>query len=284
MYQNKIETISKNIINEFKTYEDRTSFVFMGYFRLYCELRINTKLDNFKNSMELLNYLFKVWEIKQNKKYIDRTINNYNVLGLETLKNISNNPNTEKFCNQILELKDFGIEDLIDLFELLSPSDKSLNDFFTPSDISKNISQILLKGSKKQLKDKKEIKICDPTCGVGRLLYHSFLDLKKQYPNKKIICLGNDIFPKYSVFTKSILDLVNFGNNQVYIGNGLYFNPKSDLIIGNPPFGNLPKHTYEEYVRVYHYCSKEPFPSKYKHLKPLNNKEYETIVNNFKVV
>jgi len=49
MYKIEIKRISKNIMNEYKTYEERSSFVFMGYFKLYCELRINTKLDNFKN-------------------------------------------------------------------------------------------------------------------------------------------------------------------------------------------------------------------------------------------
>jgi len=234
--------------------------------------------------MNFINYLIKVWNNKQGKERTKKIIKNYNTLGLETLNKISNNPNTENFCNQIIELKDFSIEDLIDLFELLSPSDKLLNDFFTPGDLSLLISELLIQNSKEQLKDKEIITICDPTCGVGRLLYYSFLNLKKEYPNKKIICLGNDIFSKYSVFTKSILDLVNFGNNYIFIGNGLYFDPKSDLVIGNPPFGNLPKHIFEEQVRVYNYCSKKPFPSKYKHLKPLNNEEYNNIINNFKEV
>jgi len=167
----------------------------------------------------------------------------------------------------------------MDMFELLSPSDKSLNDFFTPPSISKSLSEILIRNIDTT---KESISLYDPTCGIGRLLYYSLMDIKTRFPEKKVYCCGCDIFPKYSVFTQSILDLVNYNSNEIFIGNSLYvkFKNKFDCILGNPPFGDMKEEDYKKYIQFHMYFDdtlRDKVDKKYRNLPKLTEEEVKQL-------
>ncbi len=276
-----INTTTKRILNKYKTYEERTSFIFVGYFELYIKHNLSIRVDNCKDFFFLVEDFIENLKMFGNE-YHERVLKNFNTLGYETIKKLYKKDDNEivSIVNSII-FSDITIENLIDMFEVLSPSDKSLNDFFTPPDISKLLSKILIDG----IDDKKEeIVIYDPTCGVGRLLYYTLLSIKERYPNKKVVCIGCDIFPKYSVFTQSILDLINHNNNCTYIGNSLFLSlkDKPDLVIGNPPFGEMSEQDYKKYIQFQRYIdpkSENLFPKKYKDLPPLTEEEFKSLTN-----
>lgn len=280
------KTISKRILNKYKTYEERTSFVFVGYFELYLKYNIKIEVNNVNDffifTENFLNHMKKTY----GDIAYERILNNFNTLGYETIKNLYKKSDKD-FITIIDSIiySEITIENLMDMFEQLSPSDKSLNDFFTPPDISTLISKILIERIDTK---KEEIVIYDPTCGIGRLLYFALLDIKEKYPNKNVICIGCDIFPKYSVFTQSILDLINYNNNCIYIGNSLFLSlkDKPDLVIGNPPFGEMNEQDYKKFIQFQKYIDSNAenlFPKKYKDLPPLTEEEFKNLTNFKKV-
>ena len=162
------KTISKRILNKYKTYEERTSFVFVGYFELYLKYNIKIEVNNVNDffifTEKFLNHMKKTY----GDIVYERTLNNFNTLGYETIKNLYKKSDKD-FITIIDSIiySEITIENLMDMFEQLSPSDKSLNDFFTPPDISTLISKILIERIDTK---KEELVIYDPTCGIVRLL------------------------------------------------------------------------------------------------------------------
>ena len=128
----------------------------------------------------------------------------------------------------------------MDLFEGLKITSKKLQDHFTPMDLSNFACKIALKESNRF--DKKEtIKIYDPTCGIGRLFYPTFIELREKYPTKTIKILGMDLCEEYAVFTQSLFSLINLNHTHIFIGDSLLADPfsgtKMDIVLSNPPFG-----------------------------------------------
>jgi len=177
---------------------------------------------------------------------------NFNELGFYDIKKLGN---IDKILNEFNKLENFNVEDLIDLYESLNISDRNLNDFFTPKSASQLISKMIKVDN--NLEDKETINIYDPSIGIGRLVYYTFMELKDLYPSKNINIYGFDIYSKYVVFTQSILDLINFNRNKIDKANTLETNvlvienreiskedsiksdiyfPHIDIVVSNPPY------------------------------------------------
>lgn len=197
-------------------------------------------IDSVLNLVEtfLESYKSDYFKNKLGEDFYDRVNSNWQDLGLKEIR-IEANKN-KAGLNKVIEAFDkvdnFNIEKLIDLFEELNVSDKYFNDFFTPNDITKLISKMV---SKDVQIEKNTINIYDPSCGIGRLLYHSFIELKEKYPNKTINIFGIDLCNRFVVFTESIFNLINVNHTFIERGNTLTDNfnfPQMDICLSNPPY------------------------------------------------
>lgn len=242
-----------NTITKNTTLKDNTSFTFIGYFKIleYKETLLNDNISNeniyqhinknnsiiYKDSEDFLNRVEKYINSIENK-YQSNILEDFISLGYDDIKyEYKNNRNgLDRVIEKFNSLEHFSIENLIDTFELLNVSDKFYNDFFTPNSISILISKLLVQTAKLE---KDIIKIYDPSCGIGRLLYHSFFELKEKYPHKIIELYGIDINNRFKVFTQSILNLINGENNYIFKANTLSNSIKIeniDICLSNPPF------------------------------------------------
>lgn len=167
-----------------------------------------------------------------------------------------------------LEISDFNIEVLIELFEfVISPSDRVINGaIYTPKYIREYITNQVFKYSVKNIISPK---IADISCGCGGFLLTAAKKLKRKTkrPYKYIFknnIYGLDIQAYSTKRTKILLSLLaltekedeNFKFN-LFTNDALSFNWKDqlkdfngfDIILGNPPYvrgRNLPKETLKK--------------------------------------
>jgi len=248
----KSETITK----------DKTSFVFIGYLILleykgrllsqgirqsdiykYLSIPIQTtksEYDNADSFQPIINLIdYRLMEYKyQSKKLYNRVKENWDMLGLKTIREeFQNNP--QGMIKILLQFNhiEVNIQSMMELYELLNPTDKKLNDFFTPMNVAQGASALI---NDNTLEDKEEINIFDGACGIGRLFYSKFIELKNKYPNKIINIYGIDLCARFATFTHSMFSLINIDNTNIVIGNSLQSQPfqniKMDIMLGNPPF------------------------------------------------
>lgn len=174
----------------------------------------------------------------------------WDILGLSVIEEqIKTNKNGIQTIIELVdkELHPLTIDSIFDLFEELNGSDRGLNDFFTPSSISKVIAQMV--SSKKFGKN---INIFDPTIGMGRLMYHSFIELKEKFPMSNINIFGIDLNSRFVAISESLLNLVNNQNVFIKEGNTLKSNfgfPQMDICISNPPYEKGIEYTFVEYIK-----------------------------------
>ncbi|MBT5934695.1 N-6 DNA methylase [Sulfurimonas sp.] len=191
--------------------------------------------DSFKNHIDSLLNEYKtrfpsVYEIIKNK---------WNTLGLEdVLYEIKHNKKgVDNMIKSLDNIENFSIENLIDLFEEINISDRYLNDFFTPKSLCISTSKMAISNGNYERKN--FINIFDPTCGIGKLLFYSFLEFKEEFPHKTINLKGMDIHSRFSVFTESILDLININHNEIVTEDTLSSTTEFkdiDLVLSNPPY------------------------------------------------
>ena len=174
----------------------------------------------------------------------------WDILGLSVIEEqIKTNKNGIQTIIELIdkELHPLTIDSIFDLFEELNGSDRGLNDFFTPSSISKLIAQMV--SSKKFGKN---INIFDPTIGMGRLMYHSFIELKEKFPMSNINIFGIDLNSRFVAISESLLNLVNNQNVFIKEGNTLkgdFSLPQMDICISNPPYEKGIEYTFVEYIK-----------------------------------
>lgn len=257
---------------------------------------LNNIDDVFSNIDNMIFYYTKLYgEDEKN-----RILNNWNILGLKDIKKEykTNKDGLNTIIKAIDSIDNFSIPLLIDLQEQCFKSSRHLNDFFTPSDVSDLISKLttnmILKKMEKEDRNKRLIMV-DPTCGGGRLLYFSYTKLKDN-GFTDIHTFGCDILDKYSIFTSSIMNLINPNKTQCYIGDFIMMSklnilPKIDIVLGNPPFGKIYSSSYESYIKVDKYLEKEykiPLMSvedkKYDNVMPYTRSEIEDIKKSFILV
>jgi len=263
--QKNIAKLITTIKTEANT-KDLTAFVFIGYFLLhtfknelihkgvkekdmykYLKLDVLARENSnymqnvaFQGFLESVDYELDVWK-SVSDSFHKNVLTNWNILGLQTLKKEfkKNKNGVERIFQEFLNI-DIDILSLMDIFEGLKATNKKLQDHFTPMDLASLISKIVLDGNT-TIGAKDTIKIYDPTCGIGRLFYPIFIELREKYPAKTIKILGMDLYEEYAVFTQSLYSLINLNDTHIFIGNSLLADPfngvKFDIPIANPPFG-----------------------------------------------
>ncbi len=230
------------------------------------------------------------------QKQYDKIKYNWESLGLiQFKKELKTNRNgLEKVIKAYDEIDHLGIEDLINIYEKLNVSDRTYNDFFTPPDISIFASKLMVqKYIDNNKNNKKEVNFCDIACGCGRLLYYGMIELKNNGIDN-IRIFGNDIYEPVCVFTKSILELVNFGKVHIFQSDALTSKlplPKMDILLGNPPFGgsydkdkilNLSRYKKENMGMDIQFENIDLL--RLKKLTPLNDIEYTAIEKNYREI
>lgn len=310
------------VIKSHTNYADKLVFTFLGYYSLYIiqstlskdgvklnemhkVLEKNDTDKNYQipNVLEFISQIESTFKIYQNfygSNLADRIEYNWRNFGFNAIEEeFRTNPSgLQKVIDEFNELKQLTIEDLIDLAEYLNVSNRKLNNFFTPKNLSKLASSIISTSNHSVLATKNAINIYDPTCGIGRMLYHYYLDTRELYPNKIINIFGIDIYERFGIFTSSILNLVN-RETYVVVGDTLTIEPnfpKMDIIIGNPPFDKINDTTYKNLLLLREYFNRNNLSrnendykqalkdmKKYK-LKPINQTKYLEILNDYKII
>ncbi|AXX94989.1 HsdM family class I SAM-dependent methyltransferase [Arcobacter ellisii] len=260
-------------IKENLTTKDFTAVCFIAYFKLHLSKGMMLKRGISQN--EIYKYInneensFNLKSVKNFEAHIRNELNELNNiygfrfksmvkskwdnLGLSVVEEqLQTNKNGIQNIIEIIdkELQPLTIDSIFDLFEELNGSDRGLNDFFTPESISKFISKIV--GTKKFGKN---INIFDPTIGMGRLIYHSFMELKERYPNSNINIFGIDLNKRFVAISEALLNLVNNQNVFIEEGNTLkndFGFPQMDICISNPPYEKGIEYTFVEYVKNLH--------------------------------
>lgn len=172
---------------------------------------MNTKLDNKKNILKLLNELSEKSNLYQtfsdvviccayaiaNKVYYNqeredsflKIIKKYGDEGYDKIAKILSylaNEYSSENANDILG----------ELFEELSLSSKSLGQFFTPQHVCDLMSSVTIKKDEvlNSIEKNGYFSVADEACGSGRLLYSSYNHLLNQKVNSdKILICGADI-------------------------------------------------------------------------------------------
>ena len=175
------------------------------------------------------------------------------------------------------EIKDFNLEELIEIFEfVISPSDRVINGaIYTPNYIRAFITSQALSSRKNKNDD---IKIADIACGCGAFLLTASKKLRKKTKKSYKDIFRENIYgldiQDYSINRTKILlsilailekeDIKEFDFN-LFIADALTFdwkvNLKSfdgfDIILGNPPYvrgRNLAKETIEK-IQKFEVCN-----------------------------
>lgn len=121
------------------------------------------------------------------------------------------------------------------IVELSNKKDRKIKStFFTPQNICFDVINSL-----PDFNDKEIIRILEPSCGIGNFLPQ----LIKKYQDKKleIDCIDID-YKNISVAKKIFINTDNIKFNFINCDFLLYeSNKEYDIIIGNPPFGNIIK-------------------------------------------
>lgn len=267
-----------------------------GYKEFIESIRNKSKLVSIENVVDEIEKYFEDCKKYYREEFSKRIIDNWDLLGYKIVKKEynQNKSGIEKVVEYIDEVNNFDVIDLVDLFELLNPSDRYLNDFFTPNDVSEFIGDLMIGQQIEKLKEKSEVNLFDITMGISRLLIHTFYKIKTQMKNMKINIYGIDLNLQFTIFSSSVLELINFNNNTCICGNSLLIKPnfpKMDIIVGNPPFGKMNKGDLEKIIQIDNYNggnrimnSSNSIKNMNKKLKQLSKNEYEEIVNNYKVV
>lgn len=275
-----------------KTYKDNLS----SYMEYMKKINESSKLVSIDNVINIVDGLFELYGKHYPKSLAEKIETNWNILGYKDIKDEykNNKAGLQNIVDYIDKVNDFDIINLLEVFECLNISDRSLNDFFTPNDLSQMIGNLSVGQLFKDFNRLDEINIYDCCIGISRLVLHSFYEIKAVFPDKKINVYGIDLSREFAVFSSSVMELINFNNNKIVVGNSLLIEPnfpKMDLIVGNPPFGNLHKVTMEKMIQKDMYLggsrvlnSSKPIQTLSKKLKPINKTEYEEIINNYEVV
>lgn len=286
--------------------KNKDGFVLEGY----GEISNSFKLNDIEEVISSINTRLNIYKEHSEEMYL-RVKENWEVIGLKELQKIykTNKKLLNKIIKEIDSIDNLCIEDIIDFYEMINISGRTLNDFFTPNDISKLLSKInhtsLLDRYNKlktqnKIKDIKDfekkyypngINIYDCSCGIGRLLFHTFYELKSTC-FKNINVFGIDIYEPFGVLTSSLFNLINPNRTFIVIGNTLLIEPKfplMDIIVGNPPFGKTQLFTMDNILLKEQYLNSDTFKKLRKEeliqkLKPLNNETYKDIINNYKIV
>lgn len=302
IWKEKGELINKNIPQEQiflfinNSYLKKSKEKDETYFDFIKSVRNKSKLISIENVVKEIDYFLEECKKYYSESLSKRIINNWNEFGyLEVKKEyFQNKEGIEKVVNYIDEVNDFDVIDLVDLFELLNPSDRFLNDFFTPNEVSEFIGKLMITQQIEKLSEKEEVNLYDPSIGVSRLIIHTFYEIKRHFRTIKINIYGVDLSSHFAVFSSSVLELINFSNNVCICGNTLFIEPnfpKMDIVVGNPPFGKMNKNDLEKLIQIDSYNggnriknSSNSILNINKKLKKLSKEEYGEIVNNYKVV
>jgi hypothetical protein len=267
-----------------------------GYFDFIKSIRDSSKLISIEKVVKEVDDFLDECKKYYPKTLSKRIIDNWNEFGYPVVKKeyLQNKIGIEKVVNYIDEVNDFDVIDIVDLYELLNPSGRFLNDFFTPNEVGEFMGKLMTIQQIEKLSELKEVNLYDPAFGISRLIIHSFYKIKTQFKTKKINIYGVDINSHFVVFSSSILELINFGNNTCVCGNTLFIEPnfpKMDIIVGNPPFGKMSKYDLGKLIQIDNYNNGNRIKNSSnsvlninKNLKQLSKEEYESIINNYKVV
>lgn len=154
------------------------------------------------------------------------------------------------------EVKPFGVEELIELFEfVVSPADRIINGaIYTPLSIREYIIKQTFLARKDIIKDSK---IADISCGCGGFIYNVAKEIKKLTNKSYFEIFKNQIFgldiQTYSITrTKLLLILLAISEGEdrkefqfnLFVGDALDFSWQNalnkfsgfDIILGNPPY------------------------------------------------
>jgi len=264
-----IENVAKRI-KENLTTKDYTVITFILYFKLHLikgwmlkrgiqQSQIWKHINDEKHSFNLKNVENLESHLRNefnelNRLYGYKVVNivktKWNELGLDTIKKeIEINKNGIQNIIELLdeEFKHLTIDSTMDLFEELNGSDRGLNDYFTPTSLSKLIGKMV---SSKEYGN--TVNIYDPSIGMGRLMYHSVMELKEKHPLSVINVFGVDLNTRFAVFTESLLSLINFNRVFIEVGNTLKDNfnfPKMDMCISNPAYDGKIEYEFLEHIK-----------------------------------
>lgn len=117
--------------------------------------------------------------------------------------------------------------------------------YMTPAEVVDYMAEIALDEIKRK-GVKKELKICDPCCGVGSFLsvLYRKLSLDKEAEKSKVTIVGQDKVERMARLTMINLALFDSNENFVSFGNSLIGDSELcehdnsvDVILTNPPFG-----------------------------------------------
>lgn len=111
--------------------------------------------------------------------------------------------------------------------------------YMTPQEVVDFICRI----AKSQIDVKKNLIVCDPSCGVGSFL-RTFAELFEEKERLNIKFIGQDKVPRMSRLSKMNLSLIENVESFIAVGNSIIgesyldaYKGKIDLILTNPPFG-----------------------------------------------
>jgi type I restriction-modification system DNA methylase subunit len=113
------------------------------------------------------------------------------------------------------------------------PKERGLYEYYTPIEVIEKMMGLMYHYGFKQGKG---VKVCEPSCGIGRFLH--FIDPNTGGYGYEPDAISHQIaqanFPTFS--------MINTTFNEIFVdrrGNSLPFPTDFDLVIGNPPYGSF---------------------------------------------
>jgi len=149
---------------------------------------------------------------------------------------LNNTENLIEFINS--NFKDYSLENILLIAELSNSQRQNTSAFFTRKDIAYTVIKDL-----PELKKKKNIRILEPSVGVGNFLPLLF----EKYSNKsKVVIDVYDIDKNSIKILKTVLEKINIPSNfkiNIYNDDFLLhkFDIKYDIVVGNPPYKKITK-------------------------------------------
>lgn len=150
--------------------------------------------------------------------------------------NLNNTENLIEFINS--NFKYYSLENILLIAELSNSQRQNTSAFFTRKDIAYTVIKDL-----PELKKKKNIRILEPSVGVGNFLPLLF----EKYSDKNQVVIDVYDIDKNSIkILKTILTKINVPSNckiNIYNSDFLLhsFNEKYDIVVGNPPYKKITK-------------------------------------------